>query len=208
MQKHCPLFSCRGDNKRLHSPGNNSERSNNLVVLQHRFQKHSDHFFMFLWQGGPGTCPGCIPPSLCWIISKRWIYSVSDRSGSWVGTGDFSEVDGGNLLCDRWEDLEEQLTDLAELVLWHRPVSQVGGELTWTAVSCCCFRVSVLAPEAVLLPVFWETVSAWAFFLLSLFHFFTKNFNLDTAMTALTAHLNLVKGREREAESCRSAGEG
>lgn len=41
--------------------------------------------------------PGCIPPSLCWIISKRWMYFVSDRSGSWVGTGDFLEVDGGNL---------------------------------------------------------------------------------------------------------------
>lgn len=41
--------------------------------------------------------PDCTPPSLCWIISKRWMYSVSDRSGSWVGTGDFSEVDGGNL---------------------------------------------------------------------------------------------------------------
>jgi len=31
---------------------------------------------------------------------------------------------------------------------------------------------------------------------------------LDTAMMALTAHLNLVKARERDPASCRSAGEG
>lgn len=70
--------------------------------------------------------------------------SMKDHLWGWLT---WAETD---LLCEQYGDLGEQLTSLAELVLWHSPVSLVGGELRWLAGGCCSFRISVLAPEAVL----------------------------------------------------------
>ena len=40
--------------------------------------------------------PGGMPPSLCWIISKWWIYSVKECSGSWEAVRDLSDLGFGN----------------------------------------------------------------------------------------------------------------
>lgn len=51
-----------------------------------------------VWGAGRWLLPGCPPRSLCWITSRRWMYSVSDCSGSWGGTRDLSGLgDGCNL---------------------------------------------------------------------------------------------------------------
>lgn len=148
MQKHCPLFSGTRGRKCLCYVWTDLEGSSNWgKALQYGSQEHPHHF-MFLWWGGPGTCPGCLPPSLCWITSRRWIYSVRDCSGSSAGKSDFSEpelVDGCSLRGRRWDALGRGLPNLVELVLGHSPVSRVGGELTAGGSS----STSVLAPGAV-----------------------------------------------------------
>lgn len=53
-----------------------------------------------------------------------------------------------NLLHNQVEDLWDWLMHLAELVLWHNPVSRVGGEFV-LIVGSCCLKTSVLAPETV-----------------------------------------------------------
>lgn len=39
--------------------------------------------------------PGGNPPSLCWIISKWWIYSVKECSASWEAARDLSNLEFG-----------------------------------------------------------------------------------------------------------------
>lgn len=84
--------------------------------------KKSSPALQELWGVRRWFLPGCTPRSLCWITSKRWIYSVSDCSGSWGGTRDLSGAELGD-----WCNLKKKTNDFLLLMLY----SQVYPDVTF-----------------------------------------------------------------------------
>ena len=77
--------------------------------------------------------PGGMPPSLCWIISKWWIYSVKECSGSWEAVRDLSDLgfEGGLDLQTHKQPRDKKEVNSADRMQecdrqWHRDCTLVG----------------------------------------------------------------------------------
>lgn len=98
-----------------------------------------------LWGVGRWLLPGCTPCSLCWITSKRWIYSVSDCSGSWGGTRDFPGAELGDgcnlqkrtnnfLLFMLYSQINPEVTFIQSGILWAKKTGTTTTPSICTAV--------------------------------------------------------------------------